>query len=76
LVKKSKVPESVPGPRSRIGSSGKAGSTSRQRFTFERGSQIRFSWSTVRQVAQSLSWLTAIVSASLAMWNSTYAIPF
>ena len=65
------MPESVPGPKSLISSSGKDGSTSFQLFTFEPGSQIFFSWSVVRQSTQSLSLFTTTVSASFATWNST-----
>jgi hypothetical protein len=39
-VKKSKVPESVPGPNSFSGSSGKLGSTWFQLLTLESGPQI------------------------------------
>ena len=70
------MPESVPGPKSFSSSSGKLGSTWFQLFTFEPGSQIFFSCSTVRHVAQSLSLLTTTVSASFATWNSTYSTPF
>ena len=65
----------MPGPKSFSGTSGKDGSTSFQFFTFESGPQIVASCSTVRQLAQSLSLFTTTVSASLAIWNSTYSMP-
>ena len=69
-VKYSKVPESVPGPKSLIGWSGKPERTSFQLFTFEPGSQIFFSSATERHVAQVFCWFTTTVSASLATVNA------
>ena len=65
------MPESVPGPKSLISSSGNDGSRSFQLLTFESGSQIFFSCSVVRQSTQSLSLFTTTVRASFATWNST-----
>ena len=69
------MPESVPAPKSFSGSFGKSARTWFQLLTLEPGFQIAFSSSTVRQVAQSFSLLTTIVSASLATWSSTYSTP-
>ncbi len=60
------MPESVPGPNSVSGSFGKLGSTWFQLFTFEFGSQIFFSWATVRHFAQSFSGFTTTARPSLA----------
>ena len=51
-VKKSNVPESVPGPKSLSGTSGKLERTSFQLSTFEPVFQTFFSSAVVRQVAQ------------------------
>jgi hypothetical protein len=56
--------------------SGNEESTCFQLVTSEPGSQIAFSWSTVRHVAQSFSGLTTFVSASVATCSSTYSTPF
>ena len=71
-VKYSNVPESVPGPNSLIGTSGKPARTSFQLSTFEPGSQIFFSSATERQVAQVFCWFTTTVSASLATVNARH----
>src|SRR3990170_2262520 len=71
-VKKSNVPESVPGPNSFSGTSGKPGRTSFQLDTFEPVSQIFFSSSTERHVAQVFCWLTTTVSASWATVNARH----
>ena len=44
--------------------------------TLESGSQIFFSCSTVRHVAQSFSVLTTTAIPSLATWISVYSMPF
>ena len=66
-VKKSNVPESVPGPARVIFWSGKLGSTWFQLSTLESGPQILFSCSTVRHVAQSFSLLVTTAIPSFAI---------
>src|SRR6185436_11928869 len=62
-------------PKSFSSWSGKSERTWFRLFTFESGSQIFLSSSTVRHVAQSFCLLTMTVSASFATWNSTCSMP-
>jgi hypothetical protein len=66
-VKKSNVPESVPGPARVMFWSGKLGSTWFQLSISESGPQIFASCSTVRHVAQSFSLLVTTAMPSLAI---------
>ena len=72
------MPEAVPAPNSVSDWSGNDGSTWFQFFTLPcaAGSQIFFSWSTVRHLAQVLSLLTTIAMPSFATWISSYLMPF
>ena len=71
-VKYSNVPESVPGPNSFSGTSGKPERTSFQLSTLEPGSQIFLSSATVRQRAHVFCWFTTTVSASFATVNARH----
>ncbi len=74
-VKKSNVPESVPGPNSFRSWSGKLGLTSFQLSAFEPGFHIWCSCSTVRHVAQVFCLLTTIAIPSFATVNAMERIP-
>ena len=74
-VKKSNVPESVPGPNSLSGTSGKPARTSFQLSTFEPVFQIFFSSAVVRQSAQVFWRLVTSEIPSFATVNATHLIP-
>ena len=74
-VKKSNVPESVPGPNSFSGTSGKPARTSFQLSTFEPVFQIFFSSAVVRQSAQVFWRLVTSEIPSFATVNATHLIP-
>src|SRR5215207_2483108 len=75
-VKKSNVPESVPGPNSFSGTSGKPARTSAQLFTLEPVSQIFFSSAVVRQSAQVFDLLPTIEIPSFATVNASQRTSF
>jgi hypothetical protein len=68
-VKKSNVPESVPGPKSVSSVSGSFGSTSLRLLTFEPWFQSSLSWSAVRQSTFSSGFVTTAMP-SLETWTS------
>ncbi len=70
------MPESVPGPKSFSGSSGKPARTSFQLSTFEPVSQIFFSSAVVRQFAHVFCWLTTIERPSFATVKAMHLTPF
>ena len=74
-VKKSNVPESVPGPKSFSGTSGKLERMSFQLFTFEPVFHVAFSSAVVRQSAQVFDLLTTTERPSLATVNATHLTP-
>ena len=74
-VKKSNVPESVPGPKSFSGTSGKLERMSFQLLTFEPVFQIVFSSAVVRQSTQVFCRLTTMESPSFATVNATHLTP-
>ena len=74
-VKKSNVPESVPGPNSFSATSGKLERTSFQLFTFEPVFQIVFSSAVVRQSTQVFCVLTTTEIPSFATVNATHLTP-
>ena len=69
------MPESVPGPKSSSGTSGKLGSTWFQLSILLPSFQIIFSCSTVRLSAQSFSGLMTTAIPSFATCISTHSTP-
>ena len=68
------MPESVPGPKSFSGASGRPSPASLRFATLDLGSQIAFSWSTVRQSTARFLFVTTAMP-SLAIWTSSYLMP-
>ena len=73
-VKKSNVPDSLPGVNRAISWSGSFGSISLYFVALASGPKISFSWSVVRQ-SIAVALLVTTVMPSFATWTSVYAMP-